>query len=972
MNPERWKQIDEIFDAALELEPSPRAAFLAARCGADEELKREVEALLQAQAHVGDFIETSAIKVAARALAGETVFTRVKKQVGPYKIISLLGRGGMGEVHLAEDTRLARKVALKILPPPFVADRRRVRRFEREARAASALNHPNIITIYEIGQSADTHYIATEYVDGQTLRERLRAGRLKLQEALAVAVQVAEALSAAHAAGITHRDVKTENIMLRRDGYVKVLDFGLVKLTESADGNADFDPFSTGTQPGLVMGTVRYMSPEQALGQTVDQRTDIWSLGVVLYEMLTGQKPFDGSSQPAIFAAILHHAPTPATNLNAEVPAELDRILQRALEKDRELRYQTAADLQADLQRLQREREAFPELAPGAIRRVGRTTSHEKYRRMGVVLAACAALALAFGTWFVSSRVPPEIISHPPGSRWGNALHLQLREHLCTEFFPCLAPDGKSFIYVSRATGNLDLHWQRVGGKNAVNLTKDSPADDTQPAFSPDGNYIAFRSERAPKGIYVMEATSENVRRVSDIGFHPSWSPDGKELVVSEESGSGPEIRNVHPSALWIVNVSTGTKHLLTKGDAVQPHWSPHGHRIAYWFTHRGGQRDIATIAARGGEPVPVTVNAVADDTATDWNPVWSPDGKYLYWASDRGGSMNFWRVSVDEQTGRVLGEPEAVITPSQYSRHLTFSRDGKRMAYVQTERQSNLQAVGFDPVVEKVRGEPVWLTQGDRELYMPELSPDGAWYLLRWQNRNREDLVMLSNDGTGWLQLTDDRFKERQPHLSPDGRRVAFTSDRSGRWEIWTINTDGTGLQQVTFTSGQPGQDVYCPVWSPDGARLVFTQKTVRPYMIDMNRSSKEQTPQPLPRMENFKGDFTPWSWSPDGTKLAGWIRGLGQDHDSGLVLYSFVTQSYERVALFGTHPVWLSDSRRLLFNHNDAGYLVDSQTKRVKEIISGPPSQRVQNIGISHDDRRLYYSLLLSESDIWLLSLD
>ncbi|MGI8565453.1 MAG: protein kinase domain-containing protein, partial [Pyrinomonadaceae bacterium] len=630
-----------------------------------------------AHEQAGTFIETSAIKLAARAVAGDTIFARAKRQIGPYRVLSLLGAGGMGEVYLAEDARLARKVALKMLPLPFVADPDRVRRFANEARAASALNHPNIITIYDIGQVDATHYIATEYVEGETLRARVKAGRIEMLEAVRIAAQVAEALHAAHTAGITHRDIKPENIVLRPDGYVKVLDFGLAKLAEQSENYAESLSPSPQTHPGLIIGTIKYMSPEQALNQPVDGRTDLWSLGVVLYEMITERAPFTGSSQASIFDAILNHAPAPVTDFDVELPVELHSIINRALEKNCELRYQTAFDLRADLQRLQRELEPLPSKWSGDGTRLRQTQARTHGRRLRIATALCTAVILAAYVWLAFFRQPAE--GKIAGPDWTSASAVQVTNEAGPEYFPNLAPDGESLIYASRAAGNWDIYWQRVGGKNAVNLTKDSAEDDTQPAYSLDGNYIAFRSERTPKGIYVMEATSENVRRLSDVGRNPSWSPDGKELVVSADSFSAPTSRSIIPSALWAIDVASGNKRLLTEGDAVQPSWSPHGHRIAYWgMQPGGGQRDIWTIPAEGGAAM-----AVTNDEALDWNPVWSPDGQYLYFASNRGGCMNFWRVSVDEKTGQVTGEPEAVTTPSGYSQHISFSRDGKRMAYV-------------------------------------------------------------------------------------------------------------------------------------------------------------------------------------------------------------------------------------------------------------------------------------------------
>jgi Tol biopolymer transport system component len=567
------------------------------------------------------------------------------------------------------------------------------------------------------------------------------------------------------------------------------------------------------------------------------------------------------------------------------------------------------------------------------------------------------------GIWFAFR---PPVIPARTAPNWVNAQNRQLTDRRDAEFFPSFAPDGESLVYSARVSGNWDLYSQSLGSKKPVNLTN-SPEDDSQPAYSPDGKVIAF--SRSPGGIYVIEAGGGNPRKLTNEGYGPSWSPAGTELVVSETSGVTPDARPIGPSALWIVDINTKARRLLTSGDAVQPNWSPHGHRIAYWLTHRGGERDVATISADGGVPVMVT-----NDEDTDWNPVWSPDGDYLYWASDRGGSMNFWRVGIDEKTGQVLGEPEPVLTPSRYSRHLAFSRDGKRMAYVQTERESNVQRVDFDPATERFKSEPVWVTQGDKELYSPQLL--GERYLVRAQNRNQEDLFIIGSDGAASLQLTDDKFKERQPLISPDGLRATFDSGRSGRWELWVINTDGTALQQVTFSTGPAGQDVFCGVWSPDSERLVVGQTKGAPFIIDLKRGWHDQQPEPLPKLEIGMGTFMPWSWSRDATKIAGWIRS-GATTDSGIFVYSLATRSYQRVSPFGQEPVWLSDSRRLLFtalgpDRQGAGYLLDTKTMKVRRLLEAPPHLSIAGIGISRDDRSIYYSLLSSESDIWISSFD
>jgi serine/threonine protein kinase len=374
MKPERWQQINDLYYATLERDEGVRAAFLDEACAGDAALRREVESLLASNDEAGEFLSSSALDVAAKVLATEQDRHLIGKKVGHYQVLSLIGAGGMGYVYLAEDTRLNRRVAIKLLPREFTQDQDRVRRFKQEARAASALNHPNILTIFEIGEHEGAQFIVTEFIDGRTLRQRLSASGIKLTEVLEIIIQAAGALAAAHEAGIVHRDIKPENVMLRRDGYVKVLDFGIAKLTEqfmtgmttkSDSLVSDSTPFKT--DPGKVMGTAHYISPDHLLGLELDGRSDVFSLGVVLYEMVTGRAPFEGATTGAVLAAILNQEPLPLLRYSRAVPAELERIVEKALEKNRDERYQVIKDFMIDLKNLKLELEVEAKLKRSSV-----------------------------------------------------------------------------------------------------------------------------------------------------------------------------------------------------------------------------------------------------------------------------------------------------------------------------------------------------------------------------------------------------------------------------------------------------------------------------------------------------------------------------------------------------------------------------------------------------------------------------
>jgi eukaryotic-like serine/threonine-protein kinase len=355
MTPEQYRRVGEIYHGAMELAPEDREDFLAEACGSDDELRCEVESLLQAREQAGGYLGAHALEVAAELIANQKIPSLAGHRLGQYQVLSLIGAGGMGQVYLADDTRLGRKVALKVLPPAFTRDPDRIRRFEQEAKTASALNQPNILTIHEIREIDSCHFIVSEYVEGETLRQRMKNGEMTCSAALDISIQMASALSAAHAAGITHRDIKPENVMVRPDGLVKVLDFGLAKLAKTKSPPVDSQASTQArlsTEPGTVMGTPNYMSPEQTRGLKVDHRTDIFSLGVMLYEMLAGRRPFEGATKNDVIAALLTAEPPPLNQHCSEATAELERIVGKCLAKNREARYQSAAELIAELKTL--------------------------------------------------------------------------------------------------------------------------------------------------------------------------------------------------------------------------------------------------------------------------------------------------------------------------------------------------------------------------------------------------------------------------------------------------------------------------------------------------------------------------------------------------------------------------------------------------------------------------------------------
>ncbi len=833
-------------------------------------------------------------------------------------------------------------------------------RFEREARAASALNHPNIITIYEVGQEGDTHFIATEFIPGRTLREIIAKEKIPLGEALKIAAQIASALAAAHAAGIVHRDIKPENVMVRGDdGLVKLLDFGLAKpvKADKITGNLGKPKaVSLQTDPRMLMGTLAYLSPEQARGENVDHRTDIFSLGVVLYELIAGGRPFNGDDASDTLEAILNRAPALITIDDiVALPIEFNTVLGRALAKDRGARYQSASEFGADISRIARELESTSPKAAGITprRRLWRDAAMITPLILTVIICLTAIQA-AFWDQISDAK--------DARSPWINARSIQLTAYPGEEFTPQLLPDGQDFVFVRRVGPDWDVCLQRIGETGFKNLTSDCEDEDFHPALSSDGARIAFRSDCNGGGIFLMDTNGGRKRRLTDVGYNPVWSPNGEEVLYSTGKVFNPHIRRTAGNQLWKVNVSTGEKTRIPTNDGLQPSWSPHGLRIAYWGVNasREPQRDIWTIPAGGGQPI-----AVTDDAAFDWNPVWSPDGRYLYFTSDRNGEMSLWRAPIEEDSGKVLGQPEPVTGPSGESWHPGFSSNGRNLIYVQRTAGEMIQSVAFDPAREEVVGKPISLTQELKQAGAPSLSPDDQSLTFHNFGAAQEDIFIVNRDGSGLRNLTNDSCRDRFPQWSPDGKQIVFYSDCGGVFEVYTIVIASGARHRIT---DRPGAGCSFPVWSPGGERLAYHCRGLGAFIVETENFSATQNLFGLPPMKDPGYWLVTRSWSPDGRKLAG-MRAHTNDEVPGLFLYSLDSRQYEQIAGIGNHPIWLNDSRRMLFTHQSRLYLTDSRSKKTSEVLSLDPLM-IGAAAVSSDNRRLYFGVSKAEAEIRLLT--
>ncbi len=851
---------------------------------------------------------------------------------GRYRLEGELGHGGMGIVFLATDVKHGRKVALKVLRPELTqslgADR-----FLREIRITAQLNHPNILTLIDSGSAGEFMYYVLPYVDGESLRDRLtRETQLPVDEALRITRETADALAYAHDAGVVHRDIKPENILFEA-GHAVVADFGIAQaVSEAAGGRL--------TESGLIVGTPAYMSPEQAMGSgSIDARSDIYSLGCVLYEMLAGMPPYGGPTPHAILAR-KSMEPVPGLRIVRDtVPPAVESAIVRALAKTPADRFATAREFATALSQ------------PTTAHRPVRPSALFVTASVIVVIAAAAYVALA--------------ISKGGEKSGARATFARLTGDDGIEWFPSLSPDGKWLVYAGEAAGNRDIYLQSVGGQNPINLTADSPDKDDQPVFSPDGEGIAFRSERDGGGIFVMGRTGEAARRITRGGYKPTWSPEGTQIAYATENVEFNPQNSESKSELWIADAQSGkTRHIVEAVDATMPSWSPHGQRIAYFQRLgevAGGHIWTVPVTGGGGEPAQLT-----SGKARDWNPTWSPDGRSLYFVSDRGGSMNLWRVRVDEAAGRALAEPEPITTPATSLAHISLSADGRHIAYSSVLVTTNVQRASFDPVRGAVVGEPTWLTHGSRRWANPAPSPDGQQVVFYSLVEPEGDLYVMRADGVGSpRQLTSDSASDRVPRWSPDGNWISVFSNRSGPLHIWKIRPDGSGLKQLT---DGPVNTSY-GVWSPDGSRMTGATiiGTWTNFIFDPNRPWNEQHPELLPPPPDSLAPFGPHSWSADGRRIAGMIGAV----DRGIVVYTLGSRTYQRLTDFGQWPVWLPDSRRLLFvSGGKAFYVVDRETKAVRKVFAvardviGPPQ-------LTPDGRSMYFTRRVTEADIWLATL-
>ncbi len=698
----------------------------------------------------------------------------IGQSLSHYSIVEKIGKGGMGEVFRAKDQSLGRDVAIKVLPGEFAKDADRMARFQREAKLLASLNHPNIIHIYDIASDGGVDFIAMEYVEGKTLEERIARRGLPLGETLKYAVQIADALAKAHSAGIVHRDLKPSNIMVNEDGTVKILDFGLAKLIEQIKGD-EFASTATlegevkpVTEEGIIVGTVAYMSPEQAEGKKVDSRSDIFSFGSVLYEMLTGQKAFHRETRVATLASIINEEPKPATQFIETLPPEIEQVLARCLRKDPQRRWQNMSDLKVVLQDLKEDSES------GKLRRPQESADRRRKSPFAWVGLGSALIAAAILLWVLRPKEQDPLeyqitrLTFDSGLSWS----------------PAISPDGKMFAYASNRSGkgDLDIWIQQIAGGPPLQLTS-NPADDVYPSFSPDGAWVVFTSGRDGGGIFEVAALGGGERRIADWGALPRYSPDG--------------------SWISIVRAPASLEGSLTK---------------------------IFLIPSKGGAPVPFQPEFSVEGVNLSSAPVWSPDGKYLIFNGRRIGnadSLDWWVAPVSGGPAVRTGAHQSLPFLPVWQCPYTWEGSFVYYSTGSTVEGVNIFRARIDKGSWKIRGPAEPITSGPGMQYQASVLPDGRilYHNLNWLAKvgtlqARPDMGLITGD---LIPISQDVTAKFNPSISLDGSKLiysAFGGFQKPRFEVRLQDLVSGEEKVFPMSATRLGQ---FPRISPDGSVVSY-----------------------------------------------------------------------------------------------------------------------------------------------------
>ncbi len=820
MNEDRWQQIKRIYNSALECDSDKREGFLREACGGDDSLRKEVEVLLVHQREAEGFMEAPAMEVAAQVMAKDQRITDIdsprSQSVAHYRIVEKIGEGGMGVVYRAEDTRLDRHVAIKSLPDIFLADPSRLARFEREAKILAALNHANIASVYGLEESEGKRFLVLELVEGKTLTERLKKGRIPLDETLEICHQIAAGLEAAHEKGIIHRDLKPSNIKRTPEGKVKILDFGLAKALESQGAS----PTDISTETGSILGTAAYMSPEQAKGRPVDKRADVWAFGCILFECLTGKRAFPGEMMSETLAGVIKEEPA-WDSLPSGTPEKVRDLLKRCLRKDPQHRLRDIGDAQLEI-----EESRSPALTPDS-----RTVLHHRRMIAAAGTAIVSIILIATGWLFLSRSRPAKEVP---------LTIVPLITYPGTTGSPTFSPDGNdiAFSWNGEKQDNTDIYRKMIGRGQSLQLTSD-PAPDILPAWSPDGRHIAFLRylDRGRYGVFLLPPLggSGSEQKLVETRAHGSlsmlgapclglaWSQDSRWLVTTDRNGPEQQSSS-QPGAkpaygLHLLSVETGEKRGLTS-------------------------------------PPP----EIGDQGA-----VFAPDGRTLAFVRvlDFDRSVIYRLHLTDELWPK--GEPERLESVNRRVYGVVWTRDGKDVLYSSGNHQSGESFVRRIRLSEPKSGGAYRITQESFGESARSLAISANGSRLAYSRSTRDsDIYRFELPGKAGRLKAPERFitsrrMEAAADFSPDGRSIAFHSTRSGSEEIWICNADGSNPRQLTSMNGPQTGNAR---WSPDGKTIVFDSRkegSADLYLINPDGSS-------LRRLTSDPGFEGHASWSRDG----------------------------------------------------------------------------------------------------------
>ncbi len=735
----------------------------------------------------------------------------VGRTLGHYRVVDRLGSGGMGEVYRAEDLRLGRTIALKVLPAEVAADPQRLQRFEREARAVAALTHPHIVTLHSIEEAEGVRFLTMELVEGQTLDRRIQPGGMPVGEVLRHGAALASALEVAHRHGIVHRDLKPGNVMIADDGQAKILDFGLAKALhgETADDSGDGQ---TLTATGSVLGTVPYMPPEQLQGLPAEPRSDLFSLGVVLYEMATGRHPFRRGASADTLSAILRDDAVPVERLRPELPGGFGRIVRRLLEKEPSRRYQTAADLALDLEEVGRD-----------------AATHPTASGKGLLVAATAAVALVALVALVLARLPrrERPAETSATSRSSTAVVPRALSQLTfgagVEEWSDWSPDGAKLVYTAEIDGFRQLVLRDTASGAERSLTAE-PRDSIQPIVTGDGRAVLFVRSKLPDGtlkptdvlgyyrsggdVWVLDLGTGAEEKLLEDAFDPDSAPDGRLAVGAAWAG---------PPRIWMTDERGRNPRQLTTdaSEAVvhtTPRWSPDGRWIAFRRIEQT-KSDLALV-----EVATQAVTRVTDDGFFDLDPTWTPDGRALVFSSYRSGGLNLWRLPLGEE-GVADGSAEQLTNGAGPDVRPAVASDGRHIAFSVLPQNADLWRLAVDPASGAPSGAPEPLVTTSREDSRGAWSPDSTVLAFNSDRGGEMNLWLQELSGGPPRQLTRGAGGDYQPNWSPDGATVAFFSARAGNADIWSARVADGSLTQLTQ---DPALEIN-PFYSPDGRRIAF-----------------------------------------------------------------------------------------------------------------------------------------------------